>query len=250
MNTFRNCRLPGGPGHSAPIHAKASHFAGRPLTFAKFAILACFGLSSCTKINIPKDPLVETVAVVMFDNETNEMDAADIMQELVYLALKPGPYKVSDMHEVNDFLKSKGIVDGGQLNIASPKKLGADLKVQAIMFGSVEEFGYTNVGYYQAQKVALNLRLVDVATGNTLWENTGLGATRAFTLDSKQAQQRFGEGLAAQLVDKLFKTPLEAEAKQAAQNALYTLPGFKFCGFTRDGKDVIKDSIKQSIRRH
>ena len=212
-----------------------------------------FVLSGC-KVEPLKPPLVETVAVLLFDNESNTLEAPDIMQALVYLALKPSVYKVMDFKEVNDFLNQAGFVDGGQLAIVDPMRLGKDLQVQAVLFGYVENFNYTNIGFYIERKVTVNLKMVDVNTGATIWENSGTGANRKVVLDKGQAGKEFVKGVADQYVDKLFNTPLESEAKLATVNALRTLPGFRFTCFAQDentlkgvkkvGKGILKDIIR------
>lgn len=206
------------------------------------------------KVEPPKPQLIQTVAVLPFDNESNDVNAADIMQRFVYLALKPSVYQVRDIKEVNSFLENVGIVDGGQLPAVDPVKLGKDLGVQALMYGYVENFGYLNIGYYVQRKVTLGLKLVDVSNGATLWENTATGVTRQVHLDEKEAKRALVKGLADQLADKLFNSPLEEEAKVATIKTLRTLPGFYFSGFAADeqtpnalkttSKGVLKDIIK------
>jgi hypothetical protein len=195
---------------------------------------------ACKKVEVPKDPLVQTIAVLPFDNESNDVNAADVMQRLTYLALKPSVYQVSDLDEINKKLADVGIVDGGQLPVIDPVKLGKDIGVQALMYGNVESFNYTNVGYFLQRKVTLELKLVDVGTGQTLWENSGTGATRQVHVDPQEAKNAFAAGLASQLADKMFDTPLEEEARLATIRALETLPGFRFSSFYRDDKSPSK----------
>jgi hypothetical protein len=194
---------------------------------------AAFFLSSC-KVEPPKPPLVQTLAVLMFDNASHDLNAPDMLQRMTYLALKRSVYQVIDLDKTNQVLKDAGIVDGGQLPIIDPTKLGKDLGAQALVYGSVEAFSYTNIGYFVQRKVSLELKVVDVATGQTLWENTGSGATRKLTVDSKEAQRNLAQGLADQLIDKVYQTPLENEARIATIDTLRTLPGFAFAGFAED----------------
>lgn len=198
------------------------------------ALIAALLLSSCVKVEPPKPIDIRTIAILPFDNESNDLNAPDIMQQLVFDAMKNSVYEVRPLKEVNDFLESKGIVDGGQLAIVDPKKLGPDLNVQGLMYGYVENFNYVNVGYYMERKVTLNLALIDVKTGAVLWENTNTSATRALTLDQKEATAAFAAGLANQFIDKLFKKPLQKEAVAAAFETLRSLPGMTFTGLQDD----------------
>lgn len=211
----------------------------------RFVFIAIL-LSAGCKVAPPKPPLVETIAILPFNNGSNDVHADTIMQRLVYLALNPTAYRVSDIDQTNEFLKSKGISDGGQLPALDPVKIGKDLGVHGLLYGSVESFSYTNIGFYQQRKVELALRLVDASTGGILWENTKTAAVRNLTLDKDEAGKNFVKGLATQTVDKLFNSPLEEEAKLATIKTLSSLPGFSFHGFGKDtsaGKNFMKQII-------
>lgn len=212
--------------------------------------VALAGLVGCATVPVAKAPVVESVAILPFDNESNELDAPEILQRLVYLALKRSPYAVQDVESTNAFLREKaGIVDGGQLAALDPQKLGSDLGVQALLFGNVESFGYTNIGVYVSRKVRLELKMVDAATGATLWEHAATGATRRIALNEEQIKENFALGLADQLVDKLFDSPLEPEARQATISTLRTLPGFRFAGFFSDDAAAAKRGLKRGLKR-
>lgn len=212
--------------------------------------LVCLLFLVGCKVEPAKPPLVETVAVLPFDNESNDLNAPDIMQQLVSMALHNSPYRVSDLQTVNDKLASVGIVDGGQLPAVDPVKLGKDLGVQALIFGNVESFNYTNIGFYLQRKVNLELKMVEVATGQAIWENSGSHAVRQLNLDKNAASKALAKGLAEQLVEKLFNSPLEEEAKLATIQALRNLPGFKFTGFHQEGRrsGAVKSNAKDAIR--
>ncbi len=197
--------------------------------------MAAFLFSAC-KVEPPKPPLVKSLAVLLFDNASNDINAPEALQRMTYLALKRSAYEVMDVDVTNRHLKDAGIVDGGQLPVIDPVKLGKDLGVQGLVYGVVDNFSYTNIGYFLQRKVALSLKIVDVATGQTLWEHSGSGATRKVTIDSKEAQANFAKGLADQMIDKTLHTPLESEARSATIDTLRTLPGYVFNGFAEDSK--------------
>lgn len=218
------------------------------------ALIALIALAGCRPPAVPKPPLVETVAVLPFDNESNDLNAPDILQKYVHLALSASPYRPLDIKEVNEKLAAAGIVDGGQLAAVDPVKLGRDLGVHALVFGNVESFGYTNVGYFASRKVTVQLRMVEVATGQTIWEGSGTGANRQLTLDSAQAKRNLAEGLARQTIEKVAKAPLDDESRRATVEALRTLPGYRFAGFAKDpdlssveagGKKALLDAIRR-----
>lgn len=198
-------------------------------------------LGACAKPAPPLPQLVETLAVLPFDNESNDLNAPDILQDYVYRALLASSYRPLDIAGVNEKLGAAGIVDGGQLAAVDPVKLGKDLGVQALVFGNVETFGYTNLGYFTSRKVVVELKMVDVQTGQVIWEHTGTEANRNVTLDPNEAKRNLVEGVAQQVVDKVAKSVLDEESRGAVEDALSTLPGFRFAGFSGAEK---KPSIK------
>lgn len=201
------------------------------MIFLRLSILFLCLVTGC-KVEPVKPVLVETIAILPFDNESNDLNADSIMQKMVYAALVSSPYRISPLEETNAKLAQMGIIDGGQLPIMDPKKIGKDLGVQALLYGYVADFSYTNIGFYFQRKVELELTLVDVTTGEKLWENSQSAAFRTVTLDKKEAEKNFLGGLGDQVADKLFNTPLAEEAKLATIKTLSTLPGFKFAGFS------------------
>ncbi len=211
------------------------------LAFAGMTIIA-----GCATPEPPKPPLVQTVAVLPFDNESNDINAPEIMQSYVYWALRGSPYQVSDIKSTNAVLAEKGVIDGGQLPVMDPVKIAKDLQVQALVYGYISDFGYINLGFYRSRKVGLNLKMVDGTTGQTLWENNGTVNNAKFAVDPKEAQKEFVKGVADQLADKVFKSPLEEEAQLSVQKALRTLPGFTFCGF--QNTPVRANAAKNALR--
>ncbi len=191
-----------------------------------------FAFSAC-KAPVPKSPLVETMAILLFDNESNDVNADTILQTHVASALQSSAYHVMDIKDSNDRLDKVGIKDGGQLAALDPVKIAQDFGVQALLYGYVEHFGYTNLGFYAEKKVTLSLKLVDGKTGATLWENEGTGADRKVAFDKKDAENNFVQELGNQAAEKIFKSPLEEQVQQAVIKTLSTLPGFQFNGFTK-----------------
>lgn len=200
-----------------------------------------FLIAACAPAKKTKPLPIETIAVLPFDSESNNIDAPEIMQRLVYLALKNQVYRVVDNDKTNAHLKEKGIQDGGQLPVLDPIKIAEDLNVQGLLYGNVESFSYTNLGFYLSRKVTLDLWLVDGTTGEKIWENTRTSSRREVYVDKEKAGGAFLKGLAEQALDKIFKSPLSAEAMLVTRKTLSTLPGFQFKGF---GKEMKSNPIK------
>ena len=93
--------------------------------------------------------------------------------------------------------------------------------------------------------------MVDATNGAVLWENSAVTNNTKVTFDAKEAGDELTKGLAEQWVEKIFKTPLEEEAKLTVQKALQSLPGFVFCGFehTPLKSDPVKTAIQNNINK-
>ncbi|MFN0118362.1 MAG: GNA1162 family protein [Elusimicrobiota bacterium] len=196
--------------------------------FTGLILISVIFIASCAPVQIspPASPLVQSIAILPFDNESNDLKADDIMQKIVYEALKGSGYNPVDIAHVNEKLAQVGIIDGGQLPVLDPVKIGKDLGVQGLLYGYVENFDTTNIGFYFQRKVKIQLTLVDALTGKQLWQNEGVGTTTDFNIDPKKAKREFAERVAEQALEKWLSFPLESEAKEAVSDVLNTLPGY------------------------
>jgi hypothetical protein len=66
----------------------------------KAILLASLALAAC-KVEPPKPPLVQTIAILPFNNGSNDLNAAEIMQKLVYSTMKLSPYQTMDIAITN-----------------------------------------------------------------------------------------------------------------------------------------------------
>ena len=116
---------------------------------------------------------VKKVAVLPLENQTSEKTAGDIVRHLVISELLASgladvvlPGEV--MHAVSDL---------GIKNIASLSKeqiisLGKTLRVQALIVGSVHQYGHVRVSSMSIPEVAITLMMADTGTGSIIWSVT------------------------------------------------------------------------------
>jgi len=64
--------------------------------------------------------------------------------------------------------------------MATPQKLGEALGVEAVLYGSLEDFSQKITGIYNVKRVRVRAKLVDCKTGEVLWKN-GIGVKQALT---------------------------------------------------------------------
>lgn len=111
-----------------------------------------------------------TVAVMPMDNLSLEPNIEEVLYREVYERLQAKGYiKISTEH-VRSVMKKLGITTPGQLAGISLKRLGDELKSDAILVGQIEQSGTIHAGIYDAVVVSCSLKLIRCACGSTLWQ--------------------------------------------------------------------------------
>lgn len=196
--------------------------------YAVFGIgLWAAGMAGCgpkAKYLAPQYRAPETIAVLPFDNHSVDFDAPDIIRQLLQQGLSRRSYKVLPEAQVDGVLKELGISEGGQLKSVAPKKLGEKLGAQALLYGEIEEFKFVNVGFYQNRNVQVRAKLVEASTEQPLWEGDKTVSNKKLALDKNNAGRMFVEGLGERMLEKITKSPLREEAREAVRKLLATLP--------------------------
>lgn len=113
---------------------------------------------------------IYTVAVLPFYNATNDVGGpADLRQE-VHRRVARMHYNALPIKEVDELLYNRtGITLGSQLELIDAVELGRTLGVDALVYGYVLDFEDVTTGVYNVKKVRAGFKLVDAATGETIW---------------------------------------------------------------------------------
>lgn len=164
--------------------------------------------------------LPSSVAVLPFDNEAVSLRAPILARQLVLEALGARGWRTADRAEVDAALAQLGVTDGGQLRAFKPRRVGEALGVPGLLYGTVEEFTYQNVGFVRRRAVRLSLRLVEAATGDLLWEASGEEVNSQFALRKGRAGRSFLEGVLEQAAETALGVPLMLESRAAVDEAL------------------------------
>ena len=111
------------------------------------------------------------VAVLPFENASERSGAGRILTDILTTALfRHGRFDVVDPGEVNDALIRLGIVAYGGIDYQSLSELRKRTGVDAVFLGTL--YGY-NEGLkreaFTSPEVSLDLRMIHVETGKTLW---------------------------------------------------------------------------------
>ncbi|MDF1791059.1 MAG: CsgG/HfaB family protein [Thalassobaculaceae bacterium] len=112
------------------------------------------------------------VAVLPFENLTNYPNAGRIAAELMATELyERGIFQLQESTETRQTLAQMKIDPENLTSVAAAQQAAGLLEVDAIVVGTVSEFGYQQ-GLREEPVVGLNARLVEAATGNVLWASS------------------------------------------------------------------------------
>ncbi|TBR22146.1 hypothetical protein EPO15_08650 [bacterium] len=168
--------------------------------------------------------LPASVAVLPFDNESVSLKGPELARRLTAEALAARGFSSPEAKDVDEALTRLGVSDGGQLRAFDPKKVGEAVGAAGLLYGTLEEFTYQNVGFLRRRAVRLTLKLVEAATGERLYEAVGAESRGRAALDKKAAGRNFVDGVVEQAVETALGAPLLLESRLAVDEALTGLP--------------------------
>ncbi len=143
-------------------------------------LLTCFITSGCRgtvpTYHVSEDidfSFYKKVAVLPFDNLTNDKYAGEIVRQVVISELlASGFVDVAFPGEVKNAINDMGIKSVSSLTAEQMESLGRFLKVEALVIGSVEEYGQVRIGSTPAPQVTATLMMADAGTGSIVWSIT------------------------------------------------------------------------------
>ena len=104
-------------------------------------------------------------------NNSIDVDGPVVVRELFTASLGNYFYIVKQLAETDQILKDQmGVTLGSQLDMAKPQLLGEKLGVDAVMYGSLEDFSDKVTGIYNVKRVRFRVKLVNCKTGETIWK--------------------------------------------------------------------------------
>jgi polysaccharide biosynthesis protein PelC len=113
---------------------------------------------------------VERVAVVPFENLSSDQGIGDYVTRVFLTELLAAKaFDVVEPGEVSHYLAAKGITKNSEETIDQIKDMGKTLNVQAVIFGSIGESTQYRGGAQASHILSLNVRMVGVETGGTVW---------------------------------------------------------------------------------
>ena len=149
------------------------------------------------------------VAVLPFDNLSQDRSAGDKVQKIFYLELLSlDVFEVAEPGQVTKVIRAgAGSLDA--LGANDYQKLGKDLGVEALFVGSVIDFAEGRTGTNSTPDVTIQLRLIETQTGATIWS---AGQTRSGASASTRLFGVGGESL-TEAARRVVKSELQTLLK-------------------------------------
>lgn len=118
---------------------------------------------------------VKRIVVLPFENNTDVKFAEERFRDVVTTEiLSRGLFDIVEKGEAQRFLREELVrKELETLDLATSQRLGQELNVEAYLAGAVEDFSEKQNGAYSYPLVAVTLRLVDVKTGQIIWQANG-----------------------------------------------------------------------------
>ncbi|NLI09195.1 MAG: DUF799 family lipoprotein [Elusimicrobia bacterium] len=196
--------------------------------FLAFFLISC---ASAQKrpyfINEKFSSVAETsVAVLPFDNESVDIDSEKYMRDEVIKKLVSFGYSPLTSSYVDEKLKEIGISDGGQLKAYKTSDLASKLSCRILIYGTIENYIFQNLGFIVRKKAELYLRAEDGYDGAVLYEGFGAGDDSKIYTSKKEAETAFVLNTGVKLVSNISnKNFLMGEAvKKSVEKALEKFP--------------------------
>jgi hypothetical protein len=194
---------------------RGSGISGMRITWVCLPLLLLALTSCATHTDVFRDEKmdfgsVQTVAVMPFVNLTRENTASDRVRDVfINRLLAAGSLYVLPVGEV-----ARGITRAEMATPSAPSpedvvKLGGILKAQAIITGTVREYGEVRSGSAMADVISVSAQMLETQTGRVVWSAStsqgGITTVDRLFGGGGQAMDSITEKAVNDLIIKLFK---------------------------------------------
>ncbi|PCJ41013.1 MAG: hypothetical protein COA99_09110 [Moraxellaceae bacterium] len=111
-----------------------------------------------------------SIVVIPPNNNTVEVNAQYIFLSTISKPLAEKGYYVFPVSVIDHFLKENGLPTPAEMNSIPLDKIGEHIGADAVLYVSIEEWGQKFELFSSKAVVNAKLRLVDVKTGELLWD--------------------------------------------------------------------------------
>lgn len=149
-----------------------------PVTWALGLVVCVASMSAAQVSDVYRDPrmdfgTIQTVAVLPFANLTREQVAADRVRDVfINKLLSTEAVYVLPVGEVGRGVAKNEITAPTAPPAEDIVKLGAFLKVDAVITGVVREYGEVRSGNSAANVISISIQLIETGTGRVVWSGS------------------------------------------------------------------------------
>lgn len=178
---------------------------------ATLLLLAGCGSSGRTYTDSEMDfGSVRTVAVLPLTNLTKDQAGAERVRDVfATLLLSTNAVYVVPYGEVARALGRAGVSNPAAPTIEDVQKLGTMLKADAVITGTLREYGEIRSGTAAANAISLSVQLQECGTGKIVWSGAttkgGIGMSDRLFGGGGKALNSVTEAAVNDLIDQLFK---------------------------------------------
>jgi hypothetical protein len=153
---------------------------------------------------------VKTVAILPFQNLSRENTAGEQVRDTLFAALlATKAVYVLPPGEVSRAISRVGMANPAAPTVEEATRLGALLKVDALLTGVVREFGEVRSAGGTAPVVSVSAQMIEASSGKVVWSGTstrgGLSLTDRLLGAGGRATNPVTEAAVDDLLDQLFK---------------------------------------------
>jgi len=225
--------------------------------FLLLLLTALFSCASAPKPDISNT--LRTIAILPFGNDSNNIDAPNIVRQHLKKKLKAKFYKVLSLKKVDQILLDElGITLGEQLKEVDFSEIRAKVNADGFVFGHVTYFDQTITGVLNTNRVSARMNLIRASNDKEVWKSNigiksdesvgGIGAIASIagsisdandddikwiTIESENTNDSFAAGLLSGLIKSAvasaFDSTLERETISLIDYSTQTLrqgPGY------------------------
>lgn len=171
-------------------------------------LIAALAVTACAKpanYGLYRSALPRSILVLPPTNDSIEVDASYIYLSTITQPLAEMGYYVFPVAVIDSFMKDNGLPTPHEMNSVSLRKLKEVFNPDAVLYLHIEDWGQKYQILSSNTVVKVNLKLVDVKSGQTIWQGI---------IDAAEGSQRGDDNLLAMVVSAAIEQIVESSSSR------------------------------------
>ena len=110
------------------------------------------------------------IAILPFENQTNNEKAGSIVRNSFYSQFASKKYRDVELFEIDELLDENDLYENHAFNAVEISELGNLLHADGLVYGKITGYNKLHLGLYSQVYVELEVKLVETSTSKVLWE--------------------------------------------------------------------------------